>query len=114
MLLFGILKPVDINALRYASYLSLPKQATSPVEAISTPRTGSAPESLEKLNCGTLTPTEPGERFVGGYSVKGTPIIALVAISMRSTPMTFDTKGNERDARTLHSITLMSLSLAMN
>lgn len=33
------------------------------------------------------------------------PIITLVATSMKSTPRVLDTKGNEREARKLHSIT---------
>lgn len=53
----GIVIPVERSALRYASYLSLPKQATSPVEAISTPRIGSAPARRPKENWGTLMPT---------------------------------------------------------
>src|SRR5271168_4340183 len=114
ILRLGSLNPVEINALMYASYLSIPKQATSPVDAISTPRTGSAPDSREKLNCGTLTPTQLVGNSVGGYSTNGTPMIAFVAISIKSTPITFETNGNDRDARTLHSITLMSLSFAMN
>jgi hypothetical protein len=44
MFFFGSVKAVARSALRYASYLSLPKHATSPVEAISTPRIGSALE----------------------------------------------------------------------
>src|SRR5579863_2660229 len=57
MFFFGGTMPVEMSALRYASYLSLPKHATSPVDAISTPSTGSAPDKRLKLNCGTFTPT---------------------------------------------------------
>lgn len=35
----------------------------------------------------------------------GSPTITLVATLMKSTPIVFDTKGKERDARRLHSIT---------
>ena len=49
----GILNPVLSMPLRYASYLSSPKHATSPVLAISTPNMASAPERREKENCGT-------------------------------------------------------------
>lgn len=50
MFFLGILKPVESMALRYASYLFSPKQATSPVLVISTPSTTSAPASREKEN----------------------------------------------------------------
>ena len=53
----GSRKPTEISALRKASSKSQPRQATSPVEAISTPRVGSAPSSRVKENCGALTPT---------------------------------------------------------
>lgn len=35
----------------------------------------------------------------------GSPTITLVATLMKSTPMVLDTKGKERDALKLHSIT---------
>lgn len=38
-------------------------------------------------------------------SSKGSPTITLVATLIKSTPIVFDTKGKERDARRLHSIT---------
>lgn len=38
-------------------------------------------------------------------SSSGSPTITLVATLMKSTPIVFDTKGKERDARRLHSIT---------
>ena len=50
----GILNPVLSKPLRYASYLFSPKQATSPVLAISTPSMASAPAKREKENWGTL------------------------------------------------------------
>ena len=48
-----------------------------------------------------------------GYS-KGSPAITFVAISMKLTLNVLETKGKDLEARRLHSITLMSLSLAMN
>ena len=53
----GSLRPTEIIDLRNASSKSEPMQATSPVEAISTPRIGSAPSSRVNENCGALTPT---------------------------------------------------------
>ena len=50
----GILNPVLSKPLRYASYLFSPKQATSPVLAISTPSMASAPAKRENENWGTL------------------------------------------------------------
>ena len=50
---FGILKPVANCAFRYASGLFSPKQATSPVLAISTPSNTSAPWRRENENTGT-------------------------------------------------------------
>ena len=40
--------------------------------------------------------------------------MAATAISMKFVLATLETKGKEREARRLHSMTLMSLSLAMN
>eukprot|EP00967_Tisochrysis_lutea_P103562 scaffold156435_cov24-Tisochrysis_lutea.AAC.1 len=40
--------------------------------------------------------------------------MALVAVSMKFTPITLDENGHEREARRLHSITLTSPSLAMS
>ena len=57
MFFFGILKFVDTMAFKNASCTSAPKHATSPVDAISTPRMGSAPPSRVKENIGALTPT---------------------------------------------------------
>ena len=42
----------------------------------------------------------------------GASSIMRVAVSMKLRFKTFDTNGNERDARRLHSITLTSLFLA--
>ena len=53
----GSRKPTEISALRNASSKSSPRQPTSPVEAISTPSTGSAPSRRVNENCGALTPT---------------------------------------------------------
>ena len=44
----------------------------------------------------------------------GRPMMTRVARSMKLTLKIFETKGKERDARRLHSMTMMSLSLAMN
>lgn len=46
----GIWKPVLIMPFKYASYRLSPKQATSPVEAISTPNMTSAPETSQNRN----------------------------------------------------------------
>lgn len=58
----------------------------------------------------TLMPTKSmgmmGFSSVGRLvSSSGSPTITLVATLMKSTPIVFDTKGKERDARRLHSIT---------
>ena len=53
----GTLNPDDTIDVRIASYLSSPKVATSPVDAISTPSTGSAPRSRVNENIGALIPT---------------------------------------------------------
>ena len=57
MFFFGILKFVDTMAFKNASWTSAPKHATSPVDAISTPKMGSAPPNRVKENIGALTPT---------------------------------------------------------
>mmetsp|Transcript_179 Transcript_179/g.289 ORF Transcript_179/g.289 Transcript_179/m.289 type:complete len:216 (-) Transcript_179:493-1140(-) len=115
MFCLGSFIPVDIIALRKASYLSGPKQATSPVDAISTPSEGSAPLRRWKENMGALTPTKSFSGVVrsstGSSSV---PTIARVAASMKLTPSTLEEKGKEREARRLHSMTLTAPSLAMS
>lgn len=40
--------------------------------------------------------------------------MAFVANSIRLTPTTFEMNGKDLEARTLHSMTLISLSFAMN
>jgi hypothetical protein len=55
--LIGNLKPTEIRAFKKASSKSSPRQPTSPVEAISTPKVGSAPCNLVNEKCGALTPT---------------------------------------------------------
>lgn len=40
-----------------------------------------------------------------GFSSKFSPIITLVATSMKSTPSVLETNGKDREARRLHSIT---------
>ena len=53
----GIRYPTDSIDLSIASLVSSPMHPTSPVEDMSTPRTGSAPCRREKLNCEALIPT---------------------------------------------------------
>mmetsp|Transcript_32053 Transcript_32053/g.83929 ORF Transcript_32053/g.83929 Transcript_32053/m.83929 type:complete len:220 (-) Transcript_32053:313-972(-) len=111
----GSFMPVDIIALRKASYESGPKQATSPVDDISTPSEGSAPFRRWKENIGALTPTKPFSGQVRSIASSfSSPHMARVAVSMKFTPRHLDEKGKERDARRLHSITLTAPSLAMS
>lgn len=57
MFFVGNLNPADIIAFKNASYCVLPKHATSPVDAISTPRRGSDPLNRKNENVGTLQAT---------------------------------------------------------
>lgn len=57
----------------------------------------------------TLTPTLPHPEYSSTGSTD-TPHINLVAVATKSWSRVLDTKGNERDTRRLHSITLTSLS----
>ena len=109
----GNLKPTAIKALRNASSKLSPRQPTSPVEAISTPSVGSAPERRMKENCGALTPTYSRSRKERKPFFAGSPIRTSVAVSMKLTLHTFETKGKLRDARKLHSITCTSPLAAM-
>mmetsp|Transcript_33340 Transcript_33340/g.68042 ORF Transcript_33340/g.68042 Transcript_33340/m.68042 type:complete len:321 (-) Transcript_33340:3246-4208(-) len=119
MFFLGSLKLVERRDLRKASSLEAPKHATSPVLAISTPRTGSEPRRRVKENMGALTPTNrvgPSlfsrvGRFMWEVSC---PIMPRVAASMKSTPMVLETKGKDREARTLHSMHMTSVPLATN
>ena len=47
-------------------------------------------------------------------AVKRDNNLALVATSMKSTPIVLLTKGNDLDARRLHSMTMQSVPFAMN
>lgn len=63
----------------------------------------------------TQVPSDPyprRDRMLRGGKMY--PKVTLVAISMKSTPMVLLTKGNDREARKLHSITKQSVPLAMN
>mmetsp|Transcript_57718 Transcript_57718/g.132522 ORF Transcript_57718/g.132522 Transcript_57718/m.132522 type:complete len:224 (-) Transcript_57718:3598-4269(-) len=115
MLFAGSFMPVESSPLRKASCRVGPKHATSPVEAISTPSEGSAPLRRWKENMGTLTPTygspKVGVCTAGSCSV---PIIARVAVWIKLTPVTLDEKGHDREARRLHSMTLIAPSLAIS
>mmetsp|Transcript_2994 Transcript_2994/g.6274 ORF Transcript_2994/g.6274 Transcript_2994/m.6274 type:complete len:208 (-) Transcript_2994:1868-2491(-) len=115
MLSVGSFMPVESSPLRKESCFVGPKHATSPVDAISTPRAGSAPLSRWKENMGTLIPTKDSEKVGNSTSSScSSPIIARVAVSMKLTPVTLEEKGHEREARRLHSMTLMAPSLAMS
>ena len=59
MFFFGSWRPVEMSALRYASYLSCPKHATSPVDAISIETAQSS------LDCSVLTKL-PGKTIILG------------------------------------------------
>ena len=115
--LAGILKLAASSDLRKASCTLAPKHATSPVLAISTPSSGSAPRRRVKENMGALTPTKPAGR--GGPSSAGRlspavpwPIMTRVAASIKSAPTVLLTKGKEREARRLASISSTSPPLA--
>mmetsp|Transcript_19784 Transcript_19784/g.67951 ORF Transcript_19784/g.67951 Transcript_19784/m.67951 type:complete len:338 (-) Transcript_19784:3320-4333(-) len=107
---------VERRAFKNASSLEAPKQATSPVDDISTPSVGSAPRRRAKENIDALTAVNP-RSSEGGCSCgrrlrsapgMGRPARTSVATSAKSTPCAFDTKGTERDARRLHSMTRTS------
>src|SRR5712692_2564462 len=86
----GRLKPAAKSDLRKASSNDSPKDATSPVETMSTLVTGSAPSSLMNENCGDLTANLLGSASPSGtFSPKKTP----ADISIRLTPTLLDTKG---------------------
>mmetsp|Transcript_18068 Transcript_18068/g.69912 ORF Transcript_18068/g.69912 Transcript_18068/m.69912 type:complete len:242 (-) Transcript_18068:1069-1794(-) len=104
----GCLKAlVEIMALRKASSASRPKQATSPVLAISTPSTGSALSRRWKENCGALTQTRSVIGLAhSALSSTSWPRKTRVAVSIKSTPTTLEMKGKLRDARRFVSITL--------
>lgn len=53
-------------------------------------------------------------RPINSKTVTVRPIIARVANSIKLILKVFDTNGNEREARKLHSITLISLFLDKN
>ena len=104
-------------ALRNASCTVSPKHATSPVDAISTPVTGSAPRSRVKENMGALMPTylvgRSGPYNAGSRSLDtSNPSITLVAAATKSAPTVLDTNGKERLARRLHSMMDTSPPLA--
>mmetsp|Transcript_11649 Transcript_11649/g.36896 ORF Transcript_11649/g.36896 Transcript_11649/m.36896 type:complete len:200 (+) Transcript_11649:735-1334(+) len=116
MFLPGRLTVDAMSDLTNASFTLGPKAATSPVDAISTPSDGSAPRSRRKENMGDLTALSPGRAppaACGGSGSCGAPTIARVAASTRFTPIALDAKGDEREARTLHSITSTPPSLTM-
>mmetsp|Transcript_68195 Transcript_68195/g.162794 ORF Transcript_68195/g.162794 Transcript_68195/m.162794 type:complete len:236 (+) Transcript_68195:2966-3673(+) len=82
---------------------------------MSTPVVGSDPGRRLKENCETLTPThvdDPHASVVGTPS--STPMKMRVAIGMRGRSRALETNGNDREARTLHSITLSSSFFAIS
>src|ERR1041385_7373438 len=109
----GNRKPTEINAFRNASSKLSPRQPTSPVEAISTPRVGSAPERRVKENWGAFTPTYSSSKKDRNPFLTGSLIKTLVATSTKLTLHTFDTNGKLLDARRLHSMTCTSPFAAM-
>ncbi len=69
------------------------------------------PDRRENENCGTLTPIRSEWRkrtsSIGSGSI---PTKICVATAIKSWSNVLETNGNERDTRTLHSITFNSLS----
>ncbi len=104
--LIGNLNPTEIRAFKKASSKSSPRQPTSPVEAISTPKVGSAPCNLVNEKCGALTPTWSRSCHGRVTLATGTSRIAFVASSMKFTLQIFETNGKLREARRLASMTL--------
>lgn len=56
------------------------------------------------FNWHTFTPTMPFP-FMKPMCSTSSPMMASVAMATRSTPRVLDTNGNERETRTLHSMT---------
>ncbi len=110
----GILYPEEARLLQKASKKFSPKQATSPVDCISTPKSGSAPSSCMKENCGTLTPTlNAGTLLLSMKRRIEPPRIASAPASRRFIPFIFETNGIDLEARTLHSMTITSPPFTM-
>ena len=112
MFLPGMLYPVAIIAFSNASLKSSPRHPTSPVDDISTPSTGSAFCRRANENCEAFTPMRSMSNSLLSGRSYGASSMMRVAVSMKLRLRILLTKGNERDARRLHSITLMSLPLA--
>ena len=100
--LSGNLKPEAMSALRKASSKLFPKQATSPVETMSTLVTGSAPSSRMNENCGAFT-AYPSDSASPSSTVP--PKKTSAARLIRLTPTVLETKGMLLLDLTLHSIT---------
>mmetsp|Transcript_26071 Transcript_26071/g.70513 ORF Transcript_26071/g.70513 Transcript_26071/m.70513 type:complete len:225 (+) Transcript_26071:583-1257(+) len=128
MCFWGSLTVEAMSDLRKASCTVGPNAATSPVEAISTPREGSAPRRRLKENMGDLT-AQKEERAPPGCSATcagmgrsdtdlssplGPAFMARVAASMRFTPSALEAKGADLEARTLHSMMDTEPSLTMS
>src|SRR3989338_1510275 len=98
----GIVSPTASAPLKYASSKSSPKQATSPVDAISTCSSGSAQVNRAKENWGTFTIIERGGvKFAGFALLKN----ASTESSIRSIPLALLKKGKVRDDLRFISIT---------
>ena len=91
-----------------------PRQPTSPVEAISTPETGSAWFSLENENWEHLIPVYSRAKGSAVTASGLSPSIAFVASSIILIPITLDTNGKLLEALRLHSITFRESPLERN
>ena len=91
-----------------------PIHPTSPVELMSTPRTGSAFCRRLNENCDALTPMRSMSKTDFSAFWNGASSMMRVAVSMRLRFNTLLTNGKERDARRLHSMTFTSRPLARN
>ena len=107
-----MLYPTAIIEVKRASLKSSPIHPTSPVDAISTPNTGSAFCNRAKENCEALTPMQSTSKADLSGCEYGASSIMRVAVSIKLRFNTLETNGKLRDARKLHSITFTSLFLA--
>ncbi len=96
-----------MRALLIASGSVSPKQATSPVDRISTPTVGSAPSICMNENCGAFT-ANPFGSGASSRPVSFPPSRTGATSSMRFIPVAFETKGIDLEALRLHSMTWTS------
>merc|ERR1719476_561064 len=114
MFFVGNLNPAAIILFKKASYWFTPKHATSPVDCISTPSRGSEFFNRPKEKTGTLAAMHSMSIGWMVTGLTGKPSITFVASSMKFTLYVFEMKGNDLEARRLHSMTMTSFSLHMN